>query len=249
MYKFALCDNDKKIQEQMIYFFKMNIPNVILEVFHTGETLLREVKRGKVFDGIIVGNMELKYDGVSIISDLRDSGNRTPVILLSEQSYLNEEIFELEIFRYLMKPVKWAKLCGYVQLIIDQINHQNQYFLFKIDNKVHRVLFEDIIYFESSRRRVNLITKQGTYQFYDRLDIVEDNVRSKNVGFIRIHKSYLVNSVYIQLYEYSKVILMNGEIIPISENRRVGIKKEYFEFVGKELCGSSAHLLKSGLGE
>ena len=55
-------------------------------------------------------------------------------------------------------------------------------------------------------------------------------------NFISIHKSYLVNFVYIDIIRHSEVILTNGEILPISNSHKEVVQK----FVVAALQGKKA---------
>jgi len=53
--------------------------------------------------------------------------------------------------------------------------------------------------------------------------------RLRNSGFIRIHKSYLVNYRYIYSIEINDVRLTCGKILPLSRNRVDEVKKKLRE--------------------
>ena len=49
--------------------------------------------------------------------------------------------------------------------------------------------------------------------------------RVKGFGFLFIHKSYIVNNLYIRKYSYDNVELDDNVILPVSRQRREEIKK------------------------
>ena len=49
--------------------------------------------------------------------------------------------------------------------------------------------------------------------------------RVKEFGFLFIHKSYIVNNLYIRKYSYDNVELDDNVILPVSRQRREEIKK------------------------
>ena len=50
-------------------------------------------------------------------------------------------------------------------------------------------------------------------------------------GFVRIHKSYLVNDLYIRRWNPSEVEMVTGETLSISESRRKAVR-EYLMIKG-----------------
>ena len=65
--------------------------------------------------------------------------------------------------------------------------------------------------------------------------LTEGNQKYETIGFIRIHKSYVVNFRYIFEFQKNYVILDDHTKIPISKNRMTEIKKEYIDFTRKEI--------------
>ncbi|MEG0325225.1 MAG: LytTR family DNA-binding domain-containing protein [Cellulosilyticaceae bacterium] len=54
---------------------------------------------------------------------------------------------------------------------------------------------EEILYFKSDRRKVQALTTKGEYDFYGKLDEIEESLVDK--GFMRCHQRYLVNRVFV----------------------------------------------------
>lgn len=244
MYQFALCDDDKRTVAQMEYFFKMNAENVEFKVYSTGDELLEAVENNTQFDVVIIGNMLRKFNGIQIAKKLRSMGVKSYIIFVSGIECFYYDAFEVEAFRFIKKPVDWKKFRTCIQSLLEKLNNNNKYFYYKKDNTIHKIHLSDIMYLESSRRVVNIVTQYETYSYYDRLDLVEAYIKQKNCTFLRIHKSYLVNSDYIEQYEYSKMKLTNGHMLPISENKRIAIRKEYMDIIEGYVCGSTMKAIK-----
>lgn len=83
-----------------------------------------------------------------------------------------------------------------------------------------KIALRDILYFASEGRKVNLIAKNLEDSFYHKLDDIETILAAKNCRFLRIHKSYLVNTRYIVNYDRKNIELINGERLIISEYNR-----------------------------
>lgn len=75
----------------------------------------------------------------------------------------------------------------------------------------------DIIYIESERRVLNIHTALETIRTYGKLVDLEDSLP---VGFVRCHKSFLVNMHYIKAIGQGELRLVQGERVPVSQSRR-----------------------------
>ncbi|MBQ8011028.1 MAG: LytTR family transcriptional regulator, partial [Oscillospiraceae bacterium] len=57
----------------------------------------------------------------------------------------------------------------------------------------------------------------------------------EDCGFIKTHKSYLVNYLYIYEFRRNCVVLDNQVELPLSKNRTSEIKQQYTSFTRREL--------------
>ena len=83
MYQVILCEDDRRLCNQMNYFFKMNSARVVFEVVSSGEELIEKIKMGNRYDVFILGNMMRPYNGITIAKELRGMGISSEIILIS----------------------------------------------------------------------------------------------------------------------------------------------------------------------
>ena len=84
------------------------------------------------------------------------------------------------------------------------------------------------MYFRSMAHKIVAYGKEKSREFYGKLGEIEEQLPAY---FIRIHKSYLVNTRFIESYRPDKVILNNGEELAISRS----YKEQVRAFVSKRL--------------
>ncbi len=108
---------------------------------------------------------------------------------------------------------------------------QNNYFCFRSGKNITKILCKDILYFESSGRKVLLHTLQHSYEFYDKLNHIEENL--KDFQFVRIHKAYLVNIDNVESFQYERLSLTDGTILSISEKNRPRLRNEFWHYFKK----------------
>lgn len=107
-----------------------------------------------------------------------------------------------------------------------------------VSNKgaLYRISCADIVYAESNKRVVNIVSQEKTYTIYMKMDQLEELVEQ---GFVRCHKSYLVNMLYIKYFSAEGIILENGKKIPVSRakyrNAKECIEKFYRDGQEKKL--------------
>ena len=69
-----------------------------------------------------------------------------------------------------------------------------------------------------------------SYVFYASLSELENKLESH--GFLRIHKSYLVNMKYISKFQCREALLENGSILRVSEKNYSENKRKYLLWKG-----------------
>jgi DNA-binding LytR/AlgR family response regulator len=82
------------------------------------------------------------------------------------------------------------------------------------------------MFFESTGRKVEIVTMNDRYSFYSKLDEVEQNPDLQN--FLRCHQSYLINPDYILEISSNSILLTNHESLPVSRGAYKQIKEKFF---------------------
>ncbi len=85
-----------------------------------------------------------------------------------------------------------------------------------IQGMQYSIPLKDILYFESNLRKVIIHTTSKHYEYYEKLDTLEQLLQDK--GFIRCHQSYLVAVTHITSYSDTS-LSFDDRTIPISRSR------------------------------
>lgn len=89
---------------------------------------------------------------------------------------------------------------------------------------------DDIYYVEAELSKIHLVTKSDEYVLP--LSISETEKLLEGDGFIKTHRSYLINAKHIKEIKHLLVILDNGKELPISKYRIKQVRTEYLELLG-----------------
>ena len=89
---------------------------------------------------------------------------------------------------------------------------------------------DDIFYVEAELSKTHFMTVSG--EFVVALTITEAEELLREDGFIKIHRSYLVNANRLKEIKRRTAILDNGKELPISKYRLQQVREQYLEIVG-----------------
>lgn len=232
--KVAVCDDDKifleNISKRIALLFKNISINAEVERFDNGKWLCKEINTTQ-FDLLFLDIEMADMNGVQIGKYIRETlkDETIQIAYISARQEYAMDLFDFRPINFLIKPIDNAAL----QKVIDKfmlLNKGNMSVLNYIKGKTtYSVRLSDIVYLASRGRKITMhLLNEQTEDFYGSLE----NIYKKyleNENFMFVHKSFLVNFNYIKSYEYSQVVMLYGDAIPISQARRKNIRTRFNE--------------------
>jgi DNA-binding LytR/AlgR family response regulator len=99
-------------------------------------------------------------------------------------------------------------------------------FRFTIQASSYSIAANQILFFEAANKKVRLRTKAQEFEFYDSLNSLEERLPPK---FIRIHKSFIVNSERIINVDFVGMLVYfdDGSSAMISRTRKAALKDSW----------------------
>lgn len=208
---------------------------VEIDVFYSGRQLCDHIKDGKIYDVIF---LDIEMDDVSglmaseyIRKTMQDDG--VQIVYISGKTQYAMKLFQYSPLDFLVKPVEKPRLKQIMIKLIRVLGLWTDRFTFKNGHDVTKVKLRDILYFESAARKLKIHTTAGCDEFYGAMEEVHNQLKS--LGFICIHRCYLVNYRHIHVFHYADVVLSNGEILPIGRSKRAEIQALQMQLEGEGL--------------
>lgn len=219
MLSIAVCEDEVieccrmagKIQE----ILKAMKVSCIVRKFYNGKELLQAPES---FDVIFLDILMDDLDGMKTAQMFRErSFDKILIFVSSSQEYVYDA-YEVEAFRYLLKPIDDKKLQQVLQQAILKTEKRSQEFIIVSRERQKKKLFLDqIYYFEIRGRRIDVHGTDAVFTYYEKIQDLEEKLQ--NSGFFRCHKSYLIHLKYVAGYNRQEAILENGEHISIAKRR------------------------------
>lgn len=171
------------------------------------------------------------YTGIDIARKLRSLRRDAVILFVTNFPEYAPEGYEVQAFRYLLKSAVGAKLESYLDQALAQLEATEKSVTFNVYGESVRVPVGDILYVEAQLHEVLLYLIQGEpLRFYASISAVEEMLASD--GFLRIHKSYLINMCHIQRLQCRQAELTGGQLLPVSERNYAQLKKQYLLWKG-----------------
>lgn len=116
--------------------------------------------------------------------------------------------FELEAVDYLLKPITFERFFKSVDRVLRNVKKEDEedFLIFKSEGFNRKVLLKDIQYFESLGNDIKIVLNDGEMKA-SKLPISQLATSLQNKGFIRVHRSFVVNSGFVTGINNNEVLL------------------------------------------
>ena len=179
-----------------------------------------------------------EYTGIDVARQLRKQNRNAVIIFVTNYPEYAPEGYEVRAFRYLLKSEMGSKLPRYLSQAVQQIIEAKRIFRIPVGGDILCLPMDDILYLEAQLHTVvahvmkNRDQEHAAYSFYGTLASQENQL--SDFGFLRIHKSYLVNMKHIVSYMCKEAVLCDGTVLKVSEKNYAAQKKKYLLWKGRQ---------------
>ncbi len=227
MIRVAICDDDRvlcaQLEDLVLRAGRNNNLDFDISVFYTGESLCYCLQTDK-FDLLFLDIELATMTGIEIGRNIRDDyeDNETQIVFMSGMTSYAMSLFKIRPLDYLIKPLDYQTVENAILTAIKLMRLQHAYFEFSEQRSTVRIPVSSILYFESMGKKIRLVTKKGEHAFYGKKDDILKQI-SPDI-LLEIHNSYLVNHNMVEKYNYTEVVMINKDVLPISQTYRKHIR-------------------------
>lgn len=164
-----------------------------------------------------------KLKGMAFLKTLT---NKPAVIITTAYHQYAVEGFDLNVTDYLLKPIEFERFLIAVNKVrttnnnsqlITEAGETKDYLFLTVQKKKVKVLFSEILYIESQREYVKVVTINK--EFISRMSTHEIEALLPAHIFKRIHRSFIISINKLESYT-AESVEMNGISIPIGRGYR-----------------------------
>ena len=240
MLRIAICDDDSKFTRKLETLVLQESQKLGIradtDVFSDGKTLLKSFQNGDHYELILIDIEMEQVDGITAARRIREIDRTVLLVYVSGYDKYLKELFEVEPFRFLSKPLNHAQFDRYFKEACKRINETEVFYQFTFNKEIRKISVKDIVYFESNNRIVYIHLKDGTNEyFYGKLNNVEKELAASRQYFLRIHQSFLVNYDYIIKMNFFNITINYARKkmeLKISEDRQKEVRRQLCKIAG-----------------
>lgn len=235
MISVGVCDDEEKLLPYIINktrtLFIQEGFSPVYQSYASSEAFLKEMGQVKPFDAVFLDISMPQVDGIALARRIQMQWADTYIIFVSAKEELVFHAFKGQPFYFVRKRLFEEDICYAIRQLCAVIKEKNRQDTIVLDVQKEQFQFsiKDMIYVEAADKYLVVVRKQGETLLRYRISELEGYL--KPYGFIRIHKSYLVNCRYVFLIKDRYVVLDDGKQLPLSRHRLKQVRQEFREFI------------------
>ena len=171
--------------------------------------------------------LDINMPKINGIDFLKNTKTTAQIIITTAYPEYAVEAYGLDVLDYLVKPIafeRFLKACSKAKEIHTlksapkvQQDETGDHFFVKCDNQIEKIFYDDLLYAEAMLNYVMLHTTSKKMMVYVTIKSLVEQLPQDT--FIKVHKSFVVNSNKIKSIE-GNIINIGNQKIAISQNLR-----------------------------
>ncbi len=229
-----LCDDDPAFMQQLRdaivhTFSKLNMRPTI-----TGFQSARSFSREQ-FAACDMAFLDIDFDteehnGIDIARSIRQVNSHALIFFVTNFIDYAPAGYEVQAFRYILKRDLTDVLERYILQAMDYFAEAQEYLQIRSKDESVDIPLGQISYLEVMDHSVSIHSVEGSYDLNATLSGLEEQLSPH--GFLRIHKSYLVNMACIRKFRSRECLLLDGTSLSVSEKNYSQQKQKYLLWKG-----------------
>lgn len=236
MVKVLICDDDivtldNLFSEISLVFQKLDVKAKVFR-FQAMDEISDRMLSGCDIALLDIDYNDQNYNGIDIAKRLRRFRKDAVIIFVTNFIEYAPEGYEVQAFRYILKRNLKSDLEPYIAQALEHMQSNNEKIKIQVNGEYIDLPIENILYMEVMQHNVTVYVQRAgvpngvkTYVVYSSLSDLEEGLAAR--GFLRIHKSYLVNMRHIVKFQSKAALLDDGSVLRVGEKSYSENKKKY----------------------
>lgn len=216
----VICDDEERILLELKNYVEQSLAKMsvvgTVSTFSDGRRLVKALDTMPV--DILLLDIDMPYmDGMEIARLITERQLPVLLIFVTCKESLVYDSFQYQPFSFIRKSRYEKELEETLRRAVGQL-HKKKLLTLQRGSEHIRLQLDDILYFEADGNYMKIVMKEETMRQRGTLCDMEKQLANR--GFVRIHKGFLVNQNAVYRLHADKVVLANGEELPIGRSGR-----------------------------
>ena len=235
MLKIAICDDEKKFCDSAERMLNLYMEDKGLQfqvdVFNVPSELVDMTEKGTIYDIYLLDIYMPGVTGMSIATELRSRGVKSPIIFLTSSTDHALEAFGVDATHYLLKPYTTDSFYVGMDKAMQSItSHKNDSVILKVDNDYRSIPVSKLIYCEAEDKYQRLYLENGE-RLLVRISGTELYKQlSEFDSFYHCGRAHIINLNHISRVTQSGAEFKNGMQLSLPHTVLAGLRSAFFDY-------------------
>lgn len=240
MMKIAIVEDEREHARLLLLYLKKwgqasgNVTAV--RQYESAEAFLFDWEEEKDFSVVFLDIQMRGMSGVELARRIRRENRSVGIVFTTGIADYMQEGYEVAALHYLIKPISLEKVIQCMNRVWEQEAAGHPCLCLKLETGVERVEAERIwwigalrhnvvVCMEKAEDRETFLRREASNSFGE----LEAALKQED-GFLRCHRSYLVNLSHVRRIEKADVIMDNGDRIPLSRRLYKEVNERFIRY-------------------
>lgn len=232
--RIAFCDDDPRLTELLADYTQAwaetRGAGVDLQSFNSSDEFLRLWTSSTMFDVIFLDIKMKPLSGLELARVIRSIDKNVSLVFITAYSEYALDGYDVDAAQYLLKPVSRDTFFDCMDKLVNRMaTPQRKNILIEKNGTTIKIHLDEILYCEARSHVIDVHTTKGVVDYRSRFSDLDKSLSSED-GFIRIHRSFLVNLALVREMSKTEVLMENGDRLPVSRSYAREAYNEYIRF-------------------
>lgn len=230
----AICDDNplelKKITEIVESFAVQSRMPVRFQAFTDAHSMLAAAK-SEPFTLYLLDILMPGMNGISAAQEIRSFDADAKLIFLTSTKEYAYQSYRVKAQDYLLKPVQSEELIMLLRQMQTQAESKRECLSIQSGHSIFRIPFAQLSHLEVNQKQLYFYMADGEVRrLTGAMSVLEERLLSQP-GFVKIHRSYIVNLQHVSVLSPKGCIMFDGKNLPISRLLYNTVQKQYMTYL------------------
>ncbi|NLX18400.1 MAG: response regulator transcription factor [Desulfobulbus sp.] len=235
--KIVICDDDKRDLLQIASLLETYRHDRKAELsyfcFQNATDLLASME-SRDYDLLLLDMLMPGINGMQAAREIRERNSKIEIVFLTSSPEYAVESYSVRAHYYLLKPATGEKLFPILDRLIIDFRRPEDALCIKTQSSVFNLPYGKIEYIEVNSKRLYFYLTDGTMREIPGTLADFEQTILKRPGFIKVHRSYLMNLQWVQELQQGEIVTAIGRRVPVARKAYPQVRTAYTQFLFAE---------------
>ncbi len=186
------------------------------------------------YDLLLLDVLMPGVNGMQAAHEIREHNCKMEIVFLTSSPEYAVESYSVRAHYYLLKPATEEKLFPILDRLMFDFKSPEDALYIKTQSSVFSIPYGKIEYIEVNSKKLYFYLTDGSNREVSGSLADFERALLKRPGFIKVHRSYLVNLQLVRELRQGELVTVTGQHVPVSRTAYPQVRTAYTQFLFEE---------------